>query len=71
LVLYAEVVAAYQAIEVTTSRLRITEVLVRLLRAAPRPAGDTTSGPKTPQTVDELTEVFQRERGKTHAGAST
>ena len=37
LVLYADVVAVYQAIEATTSRLQITEVLVRLLRAAPAP----------------------------------
>jgi len=36
-VLYADVVAVYQAIEATTSRLQITEVLVRLLRAAPAP----------------------------------
>jgi hypothetical protein len=35
--LYADVVAAYQAIEATTSRLQITEVLVRLLRATPAP----------------------------------
>jgi hypothetical protein len=35
--LYAEIVAAYQAIEATTSRLLITEVLVGWLRAAPAP----------------------------------
>lgn len=33
--LYASVVAAYQEIEATTSRTRITEVLVGLLKAAP------------------------------------